>query len=118
MNTLKIRAIFTKSHAQLRAARRDHLNERRHAILTSKGNEVIHAVAREMVELGLYAEPLRPAKTEKALHDYRFAIVRAIYRIDVEIWGRDAVGDWYFWLTRNGFDLNFGRNLKPERKRA
>ena len=44
MNTLKIRAVFTKSHAQLRAARRDHLNERRHAILASKGNEVIHAV--------------------------------------------------------------------------
>ena len=115
MNTLKIRAAFTKSHAQLRAARHEHINHRRHDILASKGNAVIHEVAREMVEMGLYAAPLRPARTEKALRDYRFAIVRAIYRIDVEIWGKDTVGNWFFWLTRNGFDLNFGRNLKQEK---
>ncbi len=115
MNIQKVRAVFTKSHAQLRQARREHINQRRHAILASTGNDVIHEVAQEMVEMGLYAPTARPLRTEKSMHDSRFAIVRAIYRIDMEIWGKNAVGDWYFWLTRNGFDLNFGRNLKQKK---
>lgn len=118
MNIQKVRVVFTKSHAQLKKARREHINQRRHAILASKGNDMIHRVAREMIEMGLYAPTARPARTDKALHDYRYAIVRAIYRIDIEIWGKSEVGNWFFWLNRNGFDLNFGRNLKPQKQYA
>ena len=118
MNTRKIRATFTKSHAQLRKARREYLDAHRHAILQSRGNALMHATALEMVELGLYAKPAWTLESDKSFKDFRFSIARAIWQIEKSIWGKDAVGEWFFWLTRNSFDLSFGRNLKPQQKRA
>lgn len=112
MNTLQIRKAFTKSNAQLKQLRHDYINENRQEILSSTGNEVIHQKAMEMFETGLYASPAILPKSDKAFQDMRFSIVRAIYRIDVEIWGKNVVGEWWFWLPRNGFDHRFGRNLK------
>ena len=118
MNIQKVRAVFTKSHAQLRAERRKHIDQRRHAIIQSQGNALLHATITEMIEAGLYAKPLSPPKSDRSFQDYRFSVARAIWQIEKSIWGKDEVGEWFFWLKRNGFDLSFGRNLKPERKQA
>jgi hypothetical protein len=108
MNAQAVRKTFTKANKSLREARRDYINEKRHAILASKGNDVINQVAYEMIELGLYAKPVSSVNWR----DLRFWIVRAIYRIECEIWGKHKTGLWHFWTVRNGFDTNFGRNLK------
>ena len=110
MNTLKVRAVFTKSHAQLRALRREHIDAHRHAILTSTSNTVIHQVALDMINLGLYAKPPRLPSSDKSFRDFRFSIARAMWQIDKQIWGKDKVGNWWFWLPRNGFGPNFNRN--------
>jgi hypothetical protein len=115
MKTTKIRSIFTRSHAQLRKARREYINTQRHAILQSAGNNVMHAAILEMIDSGLYAKPASRPKSERSFHDFRFSVARAIWQIEKEIWGAELVGQWHFWTNRNGFDMQFGRNLKQQK---
>ena len=108
MNMKRTRKTFTKANKALREARREYIDQKRHQIIASKDDDVINHVAFEMIELGLYAKPVSAPNWR----DFRFAIARAIYRIERETWGVDVIGEWWFWLSRNGFDSNFGRKVR------
>lgn len=115
MNIPKVRKTFTEANGKLRKGRYEYINERRHDIMISKDNKTINRVALEMVALGLYAKPSRSLRTDNALRDFRFAICRTMWRIDISIWGKDKIGDWWLWLNRNGFDYNFGKIANQRR---
>ena len=108
MNMTRTRKTFTKANKALREARREFINTKRHDILSSENDDVINHVAYEMIELGLYAKPASAPNWR----DFRFSIVRAIWQIDKQIWGADVIGNWWFWLSKNGFNNNFGRQTQ------
>ena len=114
MNITKVRKTFTKCNSQLREARYNYVKVRRFDIMLSEGYHTINRVALEMIALELYAKPAWAPRSDNSLRDFRFSICRMMWKIDIDIFGKKNVGDWWLWLNRSGFNHDF---CKIEKKR-
>jgi len=101
------RAKLTWSSKRLKRARRLYIRLCKQSILQSDGTAVIDHVATRMAESGLYA-----AASITNKRDLRYRIARTLFNLERGSFGSTKVGEWSFWLTRNGFNQDFGRKLK------
>jgi len=101
------RSVFTQSNARLKRARQLYIKLCTPAILASHDDAVMDRVAKRLVESGLYA-----AASIANKHDMRYRIARIIFNLERQSFGGTELGEWSFWLTRNGFGQNFRRIKK------
>jgi hypothetical protein len=101
------RKAFTQSSRNLKRARRLYIRLCTPAILASTDDSVVHQVAKNMINSGLYA-----STTSVNWHDMRYRIARMMFNLERGSFGSTQVGEFSFWLTRNGFGQNFRRSRK------